>query len=312
MIGSATPDPAAPDAAPHSRGAAVEPCAAHAPVRRIEASFQAGGGLRLFRRAWLPARPERALVVVHGFAEHSGRYDHLGVWFASRGFAVHAYDQRGHGRSEGLRCHVERFEEYLDDLDAMLSCVREEQARAPLVLLGHSMGGLVVAAHLTERAPAPRCAVTSGAALALSPELSRVRIFAARALRRLAPRLRLGSGLDPRGLSRDADVVRRYVEDPLVHRSMTTSLATEIVAAVERTSAACERVGVPWLLLHGEADPICPVAGSRAARARVRARGSALRTYPGLRHEIFNEPEHEQVFGDVLGWVEALSEASTT
>jgi alpha-beta hydrolase superfamily lysophospholipase len=134
-----------------------------------------------------------------------------------------------------------------------------------------------------------------------------VRIFAARTLRRLAPRLRLQSGLDPGGLSRDPEVVRRYVEDPLVHRTMTTSLATELLRAVQRTSAASERAAVPWLLLHGEADPICPVTGSRTAHARLRAPGSALRTYPGLRHEILNEPEREQVFEDVRAWVEGLS-----
>jgi alpha-beta hydrolase superfamily lysophospholipase len=303
----ATPDPVPSRSVPRS-GVAEEP-PARAPVRRVEGSLEASGGLRLFRRAWLPPRVERTLVVVHGFAEHSGRYDPLGAWFASRGFAVHAYDQRGHGRSDGARCHVERFGQFLDDLDVVLACVRDEHPGAPLALLGHSMGGLVVAAHLAERDPALQAAVTSGAALALSPDLPRARVFAARALRRLAPRLRLGSGLDPQGLSRDAEVVRRYVEDPLIERSMTTSLATELLAAVERSAAACERVRVPWLLLHGEADPICPVEGSRAASARVRARGSALRTYPGLRHEILNEPEHLQVFEDVRAWLDALAEA---
>lgn len=310
MIGSATRDPAAPRLAPPAREAFSEPSARHEPVRRIESAFSGSGGVCLFRRAWHPTRAERLLVAVHGFAEHSGRYDHLGAWFAARGFAVHAYDQRGHGRSEGPRCHVERFAEYLDDLDVFLTHVRDEHAGAPLVLLGHSMGGLVVAAHLAERGPAWHGAVTSGAALALSPDLSRVRVFAARALRRLAPRLRLASGLDPQGLSRDPEVVRRYVEDPLVHRRMTTSLATELLAALERTSVACERVRVPWLLLHGEADPICPVEGSQLTYARLRAPGSALRTYPGLRHEILNEPEHERVFQDVLAWVRAPDRVS--
>ena len=304
MTVAARPEPAASHPA-RLGGDESEPLAA---VRRVESCLAGSGGLRLFRRAWLPPRAGRLIVVVHGFAEHSGRYDPLGAWFASRGFAVHAYDQRGHGRSEGDRCHVDRFDELLDDLDAVLARVRAEHAGAPLVLLGHSMGGLVVAAHLAERSPALHAAVTSGAALSLSPDLSRGRILAARALRRVAPRLRLGSGLDPEGLSRDPEVVRRYVEDPLVHRSMTTSFATELLAALERTSAACDRVRVPWLLLHGEADPICPVQGSRAAHAR--APGSGLRTYPGLRHEIFNEPEHERVFEDVRVWLDAVGEAS--
>lgn len=297
MIGAIRSDPQA--SPPEARGRV-----GREPLRRVESSLAGSGGLRLFRRAWLPPRPERVLLLVHGFAEHSGRYDPLGAWFASRRFAVHAYDHRGHGRSEGARCHVDRFAELLDDLDVVLGHVRAEHAGSPLVLLGHSMGGLVVAAHLAERGPALHAAVTSGAALALSPDLSRTRVFAARALRRVAPRLRLGSGLDPHGLSRDPEVVRRYVEDPLVHRSMTVSFATELLAALGSTGAACDRVRVPWLLLHGEADPICPVQGSRAAHAR--APGSQLRTYPDLRHEIFNEPEHERVFEDVLAWLDAI------
>jgi alpha-beta hydrolase superfamily lysophospholipase len=278
-----------------------------APVRRVESSLAGAGGLRLFRRAWLPPSAERALLVVHGFAEHSARYDRLGSWFAARGFAVHAYDHRGHGRSGGPRTHVDRFDEYLDDLDVALAHVRAAHPGLPLVLLGHSMGGLVVTAHLAQRDPALHAAVTSGAALALSPELSRGRILAARALRRVAPRLRIGSGLDPQGLSRDPEVVRRYLEDPLVHRTLTVSLAAELLAALESTAAACDRVRVPWLLLHGEADPICPVAGSRVAQARVP--GSQLRTYAELRHEIFNEPEQEGVFEDVCEWLEALGGA---
>jgi alpha-beta hydrolase superfamily lysophospholipase len=303
VTGATGPEPRASQGG--SRGWAER--ATLAPVRRVESSLAGSGGLRLFRRAWIPPRAERVLLLVHGFAEHSGRYERLGSWFAARGFAVHAYDHRGHGRSEGARTHVDRFDELLDDLDAVLAQVRAEHTGLPLVLLGHSMGGLVVAAHLAERSPALHAAVTSGAALALSPELARGRILAARVLRRLAPRLRLGSGLDPQGLSRDPEVVRRYVEDPLVHRSMTVSLATELLAALERTAAACDRVRVPWLLLHGEADPICPVQASRVAQARAPA--SQLRTYAELRHEIFNEPEHERVFEDVRAWLDALGTA---
>jgi alpha-beta hydrolase superfamily lysophospholipase len=300
VTGAAEPEPRPVQGEARGR-AGREPLA---PVRRVESSLAGAGGLRLFRRAWLPPRPERVLLVVHGFAEHSARYDRLGSWFAARGFAVHAYDHRGHGRSGGPRTHVDRFDEYLDDLDAALAHVQAAHPGLPLVLLGHSMGGLVVTAHLAQRGTALQAAVTSGAALALSPDLSRGRILAARALRRVAPRLRIGSGLDPQGLSRDPEVVRRYVEDPLVHRTMTVSLAAELLAALESTSAACDRIRVPWLLLHGEADPICPVQGSRAAQAR--APGSQLRTYAELRHEIFNEPEQEGVFQDVHAWLEAL------
>jgi alpha-beta hydrolase superfamily lysophospholipase len=125
-------------------------------------------------------------------------------------------------------------------------------------------------------------------------------------VRRVLPRLSIGSGLDPDGLSRDPEVLRRYLEDPLIHRTMTTSLGAELLAAAPRTAARAGQVQVPLLLLHGEADPICSALGSRGFHAGLRAPGSALRTYPDLRHEIFNEPEREQVWQDLWNWLEEL------
>jgi acylglycerol lipase len=276
---------------------------AQAGIRRTEFHAAGAHGHTRFCRAWLPARPERALLVVHGYAEHSGRYERFGAWFAARGAAVHAYDHPGHGRSAGPRCHLRRFADLLDELDRVLQQVRDLHPGLPLFPVGHSMGGLAVAALAADRQPEVTGVVTSGAALALSGGPSRGRLRAARALRRVAPRFALDSGLDPQGLSRDPDVVRAYREDPLIPRKMTVSLAAELLAAIPRTAASSAEVRVPMLMLHGEADPICPVAGSRAFHAGLRAPGSRLRTYPGLRHEIFNEPEQESVFGDLLDWV---------
>jgi alpha-beta hydrolase superfamily lysophospholipase len=244
---------------------------------------------------------------VHGYAEHSARYEPMALWFAERGCVVQAYDQRGHGRSEGVRCHVERFEEFLDDLALVLDAVRSEHPELPITLVGHSMGGLVTLAFLTARKPRVACAVTSGALLSVGA-VSPVRVALARAARRVLPRFAVGSGIDPEGLSRDPEVVRRYLADPLIRRTMTTSLGCELLAAAPRTAALAGEVDVPLLVLHGEADPICPVEGSRAFHAGVRAAGGALRVYAGLRHEIFNEPEREAVWQDVWRWLEELSE----
>ena len=278
-----------------------------APIRRLELHLRGAGATGraplLQRRAWLPPAPRAVLVVVHGYAEHSGRYEHLGAWFAARGLAVHGYDQRGHGRSEGPRCHVDRFGDYLDDLDRVLERVRDEHPELPCVLVGHSMGGLVVASYLADRRPPVAAAVTSGALLALGPGVSRARVLAARGLRFVWPRLALGSGLDPAGLSRDEAVVRRYVEDPLVERNMTAGLGAEILAAVPRAAARAFEIQVPVLVLHGADDPMCPVEGSAAFHGGLQVPGSAFRAYPGLLHEIFNEPEQEQVFADVLEFV---------
>jgi alpha-beta hydrolase superfamily lysophospholipase len=281
-------------------------------IRRTEASFQAGGERLLFRRAWLPEAAQRLLVVVHGLAEHSGRYEGFGRWFAERGCAVHAYDQQGHGRSPGVRNHIDRFADLLDDLDCFVSRARAEHPRLRCTLVGHSMGGLVATAFALEREPDVCALVTSGAALSPGPSLSRSKRWLARALRVAAPKLALDAGLQPDALSRDPEVVRSYVEDPLVGTKVTTSLAVELMDAIARTRRSDAKLGHPVLLLHGGDDSLCAPAGSLDFHRRLSgaaAGQSDVRIYPGLRHEIFNEPEHVQVFEDLLGWIRECESA---
>ena len=141
-------------------------------IRRTESQLTGARGNLLFRREWLGPEPERVLLLVHGMAEHSGRYDHVGAWFAARGCAVHAYDQLGHGRSAGIPGHGKRFSDFLDDLDAVLGWLRVRHPGVPVFLVGHSMGGLVVSAFLRERQPDIPGAVTSGALEDSNVELS--------------------------------------------------------------------------------------------------------------------------------------------
>jgi len=262
----------------------------------------------LFRRAWLPAEPRRTLALVHGYAEHSGRYEHVGRWFASRGCAVHAYDHRGHGRSTGTRCHVDSFEQYLSDLERFVALVREEHPDGPLTLVGHSMGGLITLGFVVDRQPVLSSVVTSGPALHLGEGVSKLRIASMRVMRRLIPRMTLGSGLDPSGLSRNPDVVRGYLEDPHVYRTMTASLGAEMLATVPAVAARANEIRLPLLMLHGEDDPLCRVVGSSDFFAGVSSAGSRLVTYPNLLHEIFNEPEQDTVFQDIWDWLAELSE----
>jgi alpha-beta hydrolase superfamily lysophospholipase len=272
-------------------------------VRRSQSKFGAPDGTRLFRRAWLPREARRDIVLVHGLAEHSGRYEHVGAWLSTRECAVHAFDHRGHGRSDGPRGHVRSFAELLDDLEGFLEIVRREHPGLPVVLIGHSMGGLVAATLLCERKPDVAGAVTSGIPLEIPDHVSPRRQRLARLLRRLAPRLRMAAGLAADALSRDPEVVRGYVDDPLGFRRVTVSLATELLSSVPRTAAGAFHVQVPMLLLHGEADRLCPARGSRTFHGQLRGPGHRLRIYPQLRHEVFNEPEQEQVLEDVFEWL---------
>jgi alpha-beta hydrolase superfamily lysophospholipase len=272
-------------------------------IRRTQSQYPAADGTRLFRRGWLPARPRRALVLVHGLGEHSGRYDHVGAWLAARDCVVHAFDQRGHGRSDGPRGHATAFSQLLDDLEAFLALVRFEHPEIPLVPIGHSLGGLLVASLLCERKPDVLGAVTSAAPLAPPQGARGVRARALGWLRRFAPDFYVPTGIDPAELSRSPEVARGYIEDPMVFHRIRVSFVGELLEAVDRTAAAGFRVAVPMLLLHGEGDRLAPARGSRLFHAQLRGAGHRLRLYPGLRHEILNEPEHEQVLEDVLAWL---------
>jgi alpha-beta hydrolase superfamily lysophospholipase len=275
-------------------------------IRRTEGSFEGSGGLSLFRRSWLCDSPERVLVLVHGFAEHSGRYEDLGAWFAARGCAVHGYDHRGHGRSQGARNFVVGIGDYLDDLGVLLEIVASEHPGMPVTIVGHSMGGLVSLAFAQERKPDIASLVTSGPALVLGPAMGGAKLVLLRLLRRLVPRMLLSSGLQSGGLSHDPEVARLYDADPLVDTRMTPGLGVAMTDAIKRTAGGGAEIEVPLLMLHGGDDPLCSPNGSQTFFDGLPAGAappSAIHIYPGLFHEIFNEPEKQEIFETVLGWV---------
>jgi len=265
-----------------------------------------------FRRSWLPSEPRRVVVIVHGYAEHTGRYDEMAMYFAARGFAVHAYDQIGHGRTRGARGHVDRFERLVDELARFIELVRLDHPGLPLTLVGHSMGGLIVAATAAFRHPEIEHIVLSGALLQLGGENGGLRqsvsLGLARIVAVLAPRVAVPTGLDLQGLSSDPEVIRRYVEDPYVKDRMSVRFAAGMSAMVTAMRNAADQIERPILILHGGADPISAPAGSRHLHAGLSekiAMQSELQIYPDLRHEIFQEPARERVWQDMLRWLES-------
>ncbi|MHB8377904.1 MAG: alpha/beta hydrolase [Dehalococcoidia bacterium] len=274
-------------------------------VRTQEGSFAAAGGLRLFERRWLPdGEPRAALAIVHGYAEHSGRYAHVGEALAGRGYAAFAFDLRGHGRSDGARAFVRSFGEYLADLRIFLARVSAAAPGRPLFLLGHSMGGTIVALAAVAAPPPVEGVLLSGAGLTLAgaPRLSQAVMLA---FGRIAPRLPLRR-LAAADVSRDAEVVRAYDEDPLVYRGrMRAGLVAAMIRAVRRIDAGMEDVTLPLLIMHGTADALTEPEGSRELYGRARSADKTLKLYDGLYHEILNEPERAQVIGDIAGWLDA-------
>lgn len=277
-------------------------------LRRIETYFENASGTRLFQRSWCVPQAKRLIIIVHGIAEHSGRYEPLGSWLASQGAAVYSYDQRGHGKSAGPRAHVDTFTELVDDLEWFIQGVQQAHPSLPTTLIGVSMGGLVIATLLETRDVPVDSAVLAGAALQVGPSFSAMRIAMGKWLRRVFPRMMIAMGNDTHDLSSDPEEVRRFDQDPWVQTSITTSLGVEVIAAMEGIGRQGRCVQIPLLLLHGEEDRYCPVKGSRRYFERQSNPRNKLQVYPKLKHALYHELQREEIYRETQEWIAAQEE----
>jgi acylglycerol lipase len=275
-----------------------------------EGEVATGDGLRLFWRAWLPSAPSGVLLIVHGLAEHSGRYGHVGRYMAARGWATYAHDARAHGRSPGRKVHVRRFEEFLEDLRAMLALVRERHPGLPVVLLGHSQGGLVVLLHALRRPEGLAGIAVTSPFLDAHPALRPSAAFrlALAVLRRVAPAMLLPSGADPRRVSRDPDVVKAYVDDPLVSRRVSPAWYAALRRAQAEVRAGSSRLSVPTLVLASPDDGLVDPDAVRRFVSAAPVGTVEASWWPGLSHELMNEPEQQQVLARIEPWLRARAQ----
>ncbi len=273
------------------------------PVR--EGTFVGVGGVRLYFRGWRPdMSPETVIAIVHGFGEHSGRYVNIIHHFVPRGYAVYAFDLRGHGRSPGPRGHINSWQEFRGDVVAFLQTVREYEDATPIFLYGHSMGGLIVLDYALHHPEGLRGVIASGPVLA-QPGVSPILLFLSRVLSRVWPTFSMNTRLDATALSRDPDVVAAYQADPLVHSTASARLGTELTRTVELVMSHADAWRVPLLILHGSEDRLAPPEGSRAFFEAVKYADKAYVEYPGGYHEPHNDLQREQVLADIERWIEA-------
>ena len=257
------------------------------------------GAPDLLVRHW-PAvgRPWAAMLIVHGIAEHSGRYERTGAAFAAAGIDVTAFDLRGNGGSGGRRAYVDRWSDYLDDVQDRLAAVRMSAGGLPVVLLGHSLGGFIGLDYATSGRPVPDLLILSSPAL--DSTLPGWKRALARVLSRLAPTLRIDNALSGDQLTSDPAVGERYFADPLVVRTTTGRLGGEALAAQKRVRQALGRLAIPTLVTHGTDDTIVPPSASAPLTGLPGVRRIA---YPGLRHETLNEPTGLTVVADMVAWL---------
>jgi len=274
----------------------------------LPATLNAADGLKLHLQAWPAAEPARGTVlIVHGLGEHIGRYVHVAERLNTWGWAVTGYDHRGHGRSEGARGGLHRADDLLDDLGRVVDCVRTAHA-GPLLLLGHSLGGLVAARFVAGGIGTPEAwyRPVDGLVLsspALDPGMNAGQKLLLALLGRLAPNLAVGNGLKPEWISHDAAVVQRYADDPLVHDRVTPRLARFIVDSARVVRERAPQWTLPTLLLYAGSDRCVSPGGSAGFAAAAPQARVATHEFRSLYHEIFNEPEQAQVFDRLGEWL---------
>jgi alpha-beta hydrolase superfamily lysophospholipase len=273
--------------------------------RRVESSCEGVGGIRLHTVAWEIDRPRCAILVVHGHGEHSGRYEDFAECMAERGCSVYAFDQRGHGRSEGRRGHARSMDVLLQDVDRVRNHVAGlAGAGVPLVLLGQSMGGLIGLRYQQEFAPPVNGLVLVAPWLATAMKVPRWKSLATPLLSRLLPALPFRTRLDPEHLSRDPAEVAAYRDDPLVHDTITPRLFSEIAMAMGQAPVRAERLRVPVLLVVGDDDPIVDTPRSLAFVRSLSTVDVSILCYRGLRHAPLHEPERGRVIRDIAAWLD--------
>jgi alpha-beta hydrolase superfamily lysophospholipase len=267
-----------------------------------------------------PSRERARLAIVHGYGDHAGRYEEFMTWLAARGVGCHAFDLRGHGRSSGRRGFVDRWDEYLDDLDAFLGGdelhARPSSGAQPpppaVFVLGHSHGGLVVSAAAVRHRLEPhhvRGVILSAPYLVNAHPIPGHKLLAARVANRLCPWLRIRSGIRPEMMTSDVERVHDSRDDALLLRTATPRWFMTHRPTQSDVLARAGEMTLPLLVLQGDADPIADPAGARRFHDAARSPDKTLITYPGFKHEPLREAGRERVFADILHWMVRRSDA---
>jgi alpha-beta hydrolase superfamily lysophospholipase len=271
---------------------------------RSERNFEGVGGVNIVFDVWTPDVAPRAVVVLsHGLGEYARRYDHVAQRFGGAGLVTYALDHRGHGRSGGKRMLVRDISEFTGDFDTLVGIAKREHPGLKCIVLGHSMGGGIVFAYGVERPDDYDLMVLSGPAVAAQDLVNPLMALAAKGLGLLVPGLPVQE-LDTNLISRDPAVVEAYQNDPLVyHGRVPTGIGRVLLQVGETMPQRAPALTAPLLVVHGSDDGLIPVDGSRKLVEHVGSSDVELKIYPGLYHEVFNEPEREQVLDDVVSWI---------
>ncbi len=273
-------------------------------MQHLEWQSQSADRLGLYRHSWAPDAEARAVVtLVHGFGEHSNRYQHVAAALTAAGLAVVTGDHRGHGRSQGLRGHTPSYEHLMDDVAGLLAEAARHFPNRPQFIYGHSMGGNLALNYVLRRHPQLDGVVVTAPWLRLAFDPPAWKIAIARAMDRIYPALLQDTSEDYSLLSRDVAIGQAYAADPLVHGKMSARMFTSLHAAGLWALEHAAEFPLPLLLMHGSADGLTSAAATREFAAR--APNCVYKAWDGFFHEIHNEPEQQQVLDVITEWLSA-------
>lgn len=260
---------------------------------------------QIYYRKWKTEHPQVVVVIAHGLGEHSGRYENLIRLMKDDSVSFYALDHRGHGRSEGKRGHISSFSDYIQDLKTLFKLVQKENHEVPVILLGHSMGGVIAFQYALNYPKDISGLILSSAGLVPAMAPPAWKRMLAGLLSKIVPALDMSTGLNSQDLSHDQSVVDAYVSDPLVHDRVSSRWFTEFMQAGADSLHRAAELNMPLLIIHGADDKIVDFRGSKEVMANASSADKQFYLFEGLFHETMNEvsPEKEKVVNSIREWI---------
>lgn len=259
--------------------------------------------LKIFAVKSLADTPKANIIIVHGLGEHSGRYAQTAATLNIAGFNVYGYDHRGHGKSEGARAYIRDFHDYLKDLYDVIAYVKKDSPNIKNYILGHSMGGFIAALFgITTKNEIDGMILSAALTQSVRQTAGGMRSLV-KMMGRISPKFSLGNDLG-KIVSKDPNVTKAYMEDMLNCKKITMGLYNQfLIKGIDFVKAHANEFQYPVLILHGENDLIIDYSASKIFYENISSQDKTLKTYPGLYHEIMNEPEKETVMHDIIAWL---------
>jgi acylglycerol lipase len=273
-------------------------------MQHFETHWKSSDGIDIFAQGWEPDShsPKAVVCLVHGVGEHTSRYAHVGDALAKKGFALFGSDMRGHGLSGGKRGHIPSEEAILLDIDMLFENARSRYPGIPIILYGHSLGGIRVLHYSLKRKPDVKGVIATSSGLRTALENQPAKILFAKIFGSLFPGFQLHSGLDVNAISHDPEVIKAYKTDPLVHDYISLGFGNIMLAAAKWSLQHAAEFSLPLLLLHGTSDALAFPSGSKDFAEPLKGK-CTLVLFDGAYHELHNEPEKEQVFKTMIDWI---------